>query len=131
MLLLEDGSAGICSTCRLTVALGQPVQLLGNGSPSASNFQVELLKVLIKERNRNVLRAHVRWVPRPWNFPQRMQSAGLLFLDPQHVDLHVPKFRYTLTLHYSDGSTCVHADAGSNGRAAEVGKQRKYAKCLG
>ena len=131
MFLLEDVSATGCSTCRLPIALGQPVQLLGNGSPSARNFQVELLKVLIKERNRNVLRAKVRWIPRPWNFPQWKQCAGLLFLDAQHVDLHVPKFRYTLTLHYSDGSTCVHADAGSHGRAAEVGKRRKYAKCLG
>ena len=70
MLLLEDGNASVCTPCRLPIALGQPVQLLGNGSPSASNFQVELLKVLIKERNRNVLRAHVKWVSRPWDFPQ-------------------------------------------------------------
>ena len=59
------------------------------------------------------------------------QSAGLLFLNPQHIDFYVPRFRYTLTLHYSDGNTCVHFDTGSHGRAAEVGKQRKYAKCLG
>ena len=131
MLLLEDANASDCSICRLPIALGQPVQLLGNGSPSASNFQVELQNVQIKERNPNVLRANFKWVSRPWNFPQWKQSAGLLFLNPQHVDLHVPKFRYTLTLHYSDGSTCVHADAGSHGRAAEIGRQRKYAKCLG
>jgi hypothetical protein len=114
----------------LPIALGQHVQLLGNSSPSASNFQVELLKVLIKERNRDVFRANVRWVSRPWNFPQWKQSPGLLLLNPQYIDFHMSKLRNALTLHYADRSAGIHADASSHGRAATVGKKCENPECL-
>ena len=114
----------------MPIALAEPVQLLGNSGSTANNLQVELLEVLIEKCNRDVLGAHIRWIPRPWSFSQWKQSPDLLLMNPLHVDFHVAKLRYALALHYADGSDGVHADAGSDGQAAEVGKIRENPKCL-
>jgi len=106
----------------LPIALGQLVKLLGYGSPSACNLKIELPEVLIEKCNRNVLGAHVGWIPWPRNFPQRKQSPGLLFLNPQNVDFHMSELRNALALHYANGSTGIHADARFHSRAAKVGK---------
>ena len=80
---------GICSTSQLPIALAKPVQLLGNSGSPANDLQVELLEVLIKKCNCDVLGAHVGRVPGPWNLSQREQPPGLLLLDPQNIYIHV------------------------------------------
>ena len=62
---------GICSTSGLPIALAKPMQLLGDSGSSGNDLQVELLEVLIEECNRDVLGAHIGWVPGPWNLSQR------------------------------------------------------------
>jgi hypothetical protein len=49
----------------------EQVELLRNCSPTSDDLEIELTKVLVKERDRDIFRAHIRWVPRPRNFPER------------------------------------------------------------
>jgi len=122
ILLLYYIGVSVCNTILLPIALGKLVELLGYGSSSACNLKVELPAVLIEECIRNVLGAHVGWIPWPRNLPQGKQSSGLLFLNPQDVDFYVSELRDPLSLHDADGSTSIHADARLHGRAAKVGK---------
>jgi hypothetical protein len=101
------------------------VELLRDCSPASDHLEVELTKVLVEQGDRNVLRAHVRWVPGPRNLPERQEPPSLLLLNPEDVDLHVAQLGDALALDNSNRCAGVHPDAGAHVHAAEVGEQRE------
>ena len=69
----------------LTIARVNGVKMLCNGGPALDDLEVQLLEVLVHQRHRDVLCAHVRRVPRAWHFPDRQSPPCLLLLHPEHV----------------------------------------------
>jgi len=66
-----DQCVGVCSTCQRLPLVLEQVELLRNCSPPSDDLEVELTEVLVKERDRDVFRTHIRWVARSRNFPER------------------------------------------------------------
>ena len=120
-----DQCVVVCSTCQRLPLILERVELLRDCSPASDHLEVELTKVLVEQGDRNVLRAHVRWVPGPRNLPERQEPPSLLLLNPEDVDLHVAQLGNALALDNSNRCAGVHPDAGAHVHAAEVGEQRE------
>ena len=101
------------------------VQLLRYGSSAAHDLQVQLPEVLVQQRHRDVLGAHVRRVSRAWHLPKRKQTSRLLFLYPEYVHLDMPELGDALPLNNPDRRASVHAHAGPHLRASEIIEQCK------
>ena len=90
----------------------QRVELLCNGSPTSNHLEFQMAQVLVQEGDRDILRPHVGRVPWPRNLPERQKSPRLLLLNPEDIDLDMPRFGNALVQDNSDGCASVHPDAG-------------------
>ena len=120
----------VCSTFQRLPLLLERVKLLRDCSPASDHLEVELTKILVEERDRNILRTHIGWVPRPRDLPERQEPPSLLLLDPEDIDLHVAKFGYALPLDNSNRRAGVHPDAGTHVHTTKVREQREDAQCF-